>query len=188
MNSPLAFEDVAQALAALGSSVQAAEAHGCLCGALCACRSYPPAEWLEELLPDPDTEAAAGTLEGPLGALYVGTRAVLAERDMEFVPLLPDDEEPLPQRVEALATWCSGFLYGFGASGAAPASSLEGEVGEVLADLAEISRVGAVGSAAGEVEEEAYAELVEFLRVGVQLVYDQLEAARAAQPSAEPRH
>ena len=35
MTSSLAFNEVAQALAAAGSSVHAAEAHGCLCGALC---------------------------------------------------------------------------------------------------------------------------------------------------------
>lgn len=188
MNSPLVFEEVAQALASAGSSVQAAEAHGCLCGALCARRSFPPGEWLDELLPEPDAGSVAAALEGPLGALYVGTRSVLAELDMEFTPLLPDDEEPLADRVESLATWCSGFLYGFGASGTAPAAAREGDVAEVLADLAELSRVGAVGSAGNEVEEEAYADLVEFLRVGVQLVYDQLEAARAAQPPAEPAH
>jgi len=189
MNSPVAFDDVARALTDLGSAVPAAEAHGCLCGALCARRHYPAAQWLEELLPEPDVESAAASLEGPLGALYVGTRAVLTERDMEFAPLLPEDELPLPERVESLAAWCGGFLYGFGASGSAPAAR-EGEVVEILADLAEISRVGAVGAATTEVEEEAYAELVEFLRVGVQLIFDQLEATRAEQqpPPAASRH
>ncbi|MDH5226971.1 MAG: YecA family protein, partial [Gammaproteobacteria bacterium] len=68
MPAPIAFDDVAQALAARGSTVHAAEAHGCLCGALCARRVYLPAEWLEELLPDEPTaeDPAALTEIGPL--------------------------------------------------------------------------------------------------------------------------
>jgi uncharacterized protein len=58
----------------------------------------------------------------------------------------------------------------------------------VLADLARISHAGDVGSETVEVEEQAYAELVEFLRVGVQLVYDELAALRAGQPAPRADH
>jgi hypothetical protein len=61
------------------------------------------------------------------------------------------------------------------------------DVPEVLADLARISHAGDVGSETTDVEEEAYAELVEFLRVGVQLIYDELAALRAGQPSPARR-
>jgi uncharacterized protein YgfB (UPF0149 family) len=61
-------------------------------------------------------------------------------------------------------------------------------VSEFLADLARISQAGDVGSEAEEAEEAAYAELVEFLRVGVQLVYDELAALRAGQPAALTNH
>ena len=59
---------------------------------------------------------------------------------------------------------------------------------EVLADLAQVSHAGAVGSEAAEVEEEAYAELVEFLRAAVQIVYEELGAARAAVPMPQSGH
>jgi len=185
MNSAVAFDDVAQALAAGGSVVHAAEAHGCLCGAFCARRRYLAAEWLEEVLPEASTAAA---LSGPLGRLYAQSKGVLADGEMEFSPLLPDDEAALAQRVEALAAWCHGFLYGFGSAGAAVRNAVVDEVAEILADFAEISRAGEADSGADEVEEEAYAQLVEFMRVGVQLVYDQLEATRAGQPAPELPH
>jgi uncharacterized protein YgfB (UPF0149 family) len=51
-----------------------------------------------------------------------------------------------------------------------------------------MSHAGAVGSEELEVEEEAYAELVEFLRVGVQLVFDELAALRAGQPAQRADH
>ena len=58
MSSDVGYDTVAQALAAGGSTVLAAEAHGCLVGALCARRVYLPAEWLEELLPEAPEQAS----------------------------------------------------------------------------------------------------------------------------------
>jgi uncharacterized protein YgfB (UPF0149 family) len=90
--------------------------------------------------------------------------------------------------VEALGAWAQGFLYGFGAAGPYKRGVLSGEVTEVLTDLAEVARAGAVGSDAAEVEESALAELVEFVRVGVQLVYDELADLRASQTTSDARH
>ena len=37
--------------------------------------------------------------------------------DVEFELMLPDDDESLEARVEALGTWCQGFVYGLAAGG-----------------------------------------------------------------------
>jgi uncharacterized protein YgfB (UPF0149 family) len=186
MSAPIAYEDVAQALSAGGSTVSAAEAHGCLVGALCARRVYLPAEWMEELLPEEGATAIAAT--APLQALFEHSRAVLEATEMEFEPLLPADDTPLAARVEALGEWAQGFLYGFGSAGPLPKGSLPGDIAEVLSDFAEVARAGAVGSESAEVEESALAELVEFLRVGAQLVYDELADVRATQSTSAARH
>jgi hypothetical protein len=190
MSAPIAFDDVAQALTAGGCAVHAAEAHGCLCGALCARRVYLPAEWLEELLPEgPESGATVSvTAAGLLQTLFDQSRAVLEAREMEFEPLLPPDEAALGERVEALGAWAQGFLYGFGAAGPFKAGTLPTAVTEVLTDFAEVARAGAVGSESSEVEEGALAELVEFIRVGVQLVYDELTDLRAGQTASTARH
>ena len=189
MSFTIGFDEVAQALAAGGSIVPAAEAHGCLVGALCARRVYLPAEWLEEILPDVAEGAARPQLgHGPLHELFEQSRAVLDGREMEFQPLLPPDEAALAERVEALGAWAQGFLYGFGAAGPYARGALPADVAEVLADLAEISRAGNVGAESAEVEESALAELVEYARVGVQLVYDELAELRAAQTTSTARH
>jgi len=190
MSAPIAFDDVAQALTAGGSTVHAAEAHGCLCGALCARRIYLPAEWLEELLPDgvePGTTVSV-TAAGPLKSLFDQSRTVLEAREMEFEPLLPPDAATLDERVEALGAWTQGFLYGFGAAGPFKPGTLTTAVAEVLTDFAEVARAGAVGSESVETEEGALAELVEFVRVGVQLIYDELADLRAAQATSTARH
>ena len=100
MTSSLAFNEVAQALAAGGSSVHAAEAHGCLCGALCVRSGFGFGDWLDEILPDTVT---LPDRDGPLADLYEQSAAVLAAPDMEFDPLLPDDDASLDERVDALS-------------------------------------------------------------------------------------
>lgn len=188
MTTPVAFDAVERALAAGGSAVHAAEAHGCLCGALCARRVYLPSEWLEEILADAEDQGAVVRLTGPLADLYEGSGADLASGDLEFSPLLPDDQAAIQDRVTALAEWCHGFLYGIGASGTLAKIELSDEVQEFLGDLTEMTRVDASGEDVGEAEEEAYFELVEYVRMGVQLVYDELSAVRAGQPANHSQH
>jgi uncharacterized protein YgfB (UPF0149 family) len=185
MHSSVAFADVARALASAASAVHAAEAHGCLCGALCLRPDYSLAEWLDEILFEPADEKASNE---PFATLFEESAGVLARPDMEFEPLLPDDDAVLAERVTALAAWCQGFLYGFGASGTAAQAKLPGTVTEVLGDLAQISHAGAVGSEDAEAEEEAYAELVEFVRAAVQIVYEELGVARAGVPAPQSGH
>jgi uncharacterized protein YgfB (UPF0149 family) len=188
MTGPVAFEDVERALAAGGSAVRAAEAHGCLCGALCARRVYLPSEWLEEILADPDDETSVDVDAGPLADLHERSGADLAGIEFEFSPLLPDDDVPIQERVAALGEWCQGFLYGFGSAGTIPPSALSEEVQEFIKDVAELTRVDADGADDADAEEEAYAELVEYIRVGVQIVYDQLAGIRATQPASQSQH
>jgi len=183
MTKPARFDDVAQALAGAGSAVHASEAHGCLCGAVCVRRDYGLAEWTDEIFPE-----GAGRDDDRLAAVRARTAAALAGGQMEFEPLLPDDEQPLADRVDALGAWCHGFLYGFGASGTAGGAQLPDDVAEILSDLAKFSQAGAVGSESPEVEEDAYIELVEFVRAAVQLVYDELAALRASQPPPSTGH
>jgi hypothetical protein len=186
MHPTVAFADVERALDTGTSAVHPAEAHGCLCGALCLRPDYSLADWLDEILPEADAAAAAA--DGPFAPLFAETAGVLARPDMEFEPLLPGDEADLASRVAALAAWCHGFLYGFGSAGTASQAALSESVGEVLADLAQVSHSGAVGAESPEVEEDAYLELIEFVRAGVQILYEELAALRARQSASLSGH
>jgi uncharacterized protein YgfB (UPF0149 family) len=185
MHSPVDYDDVARALHAGASAVHPSEAHGCLCGALCLRPDYSRADWLDEILPEGGRERPG---DDALELLFTLSAGALARPDMEFEPMLPGDDLPLERRIEALAAWCQGFLYGFGAAGTAASGSLPDAVSEVLADLAQISQAGVPGEDDPEVEEGAYAELVEYLRAGVQLVYEELDALRATQPASGSSH
>jgi hypothetical protein len=185
MHLSVAFADVARAMAGRASAIHPAEAHGCLCGALCLRPDYSLPDWLDEILPD---AAAASGEEGIFATLFSDSAGALTGPDMEFEPLLPDDDVALAERVESLAVWCQGFLYGFGAAGNAERASLTEPVREVLADLTQICHAGAVGAESVDVEEEAYVELVEFVRAAVQLAYDELAPVRAGVLTPQSGH
>lgn len=101
---------------------------------------------------------------------------------MDFNPLLPEDEASLDTRAVALAQWCQGFLYGLGGSAIQDTNGLPGDVGEIVRDLSEITHVGVDNRQSVESNENAYAELVEFVRVGVQLVFEELSPLRDQPP------
>lgn len=175
-------------LQTLQSSVAASESHGCLCGALCTTQQYPVESWLDELVPEPQDEPVEEA--APLRLLFADTVRALRGDEMEFQLLLPDDDDPLVERASALSQWCQGFLYGFGVGRSVPQEELTGEVEEVLRDLTHISQASVETGADAEEEEQAYAEIVEYVRAGVQLIHDELLEVRmagAAAPVDPPR-
>ena len=60
-----------------------------------------------------------------------------------------------------------------------------GTLAEVLRDVTEIARAGLEASGTGEADEQAYAELVEYLRVAVQILYEELNRDGPASPDPQ---
>ncbi|HET7922526.1 MAG TPA: UPF0149 family protein [Gammaproteobacteria bacterium] len=177
------FENLQSTLARNAAPAGAAESHGTLCGVVCS-GAEADAAWLAHLMGEPGADAAARReCDELLRALREHARRQLAGFDMEFVPLLPGDSTPLTERVEALGLWCQGFLFGLslGRSRAA-LDQLAGEAGEVLHDVTEIARAGFDAGESDEADEQAYSELVEYLRVAVQILYEELNAAAVSEP------
>jgi uncharacterized protein len=173
------YAQIEQQLQDLHAMTEAAEAHGTLAGSLCAAGGYRIEDWMGEILPD---EVAAQAPVTTLRTLFTATSSALAGQDMEFELLLPEDEEPLQRRTEALSLWCNGFLYGLGTAGHTDPTRLPGDAGEIIRDFNQIIQAGVDESEGDEANESAYAELVEFVRVGVQIIYEQL-AVQREQPS-----
>jgi uncharacterized protein YgfB (UPF0149 family) len=183
---PPDYSHLQQLLAQERSLADAAEAHGTLAGCLCAVSGYRFEDWLKEILP----EGRAGPeAQASLQQLYAATADALLQPDMEFELLLPADTQPIEVRTAALAQWCQGFLYGLGAGAIPDASELPGDAGEIVRDFVEITRAGVDAEQDEESNENAYAELVEFVRVGVQLLFEELAGARRPPaPAPTPLH
>ncbi len=178
----MTYPELQAALAGLDSAVGAAEAHGWLCGALCARADYGARDWFRDLT---DGVAAAGAApSATLEAVHARTLAALRSPDFTFEPLLPGDETALAERVAALAAWCGGFLYGIGTGMAGGTAAGLGDVGEFLEDLAAITRAELGPGRRGDSDEGDFAELVEFVRAGSQLAWDEMAGLRGASPRA----
>ena len=186
MNQP-DYRHIQQLLTHARSLTDAAEAHGTLTGCLCGAAAYRFEDWLREILPEGRAEPEASET---LYSLYTATAGALLQPDMDFELLLPSDAQPIDARTNALAEWCQGFLYGLGAGTIPDASRLPGDAGELVRDFAEITHAGVDEGQGEETNESAYAELVEFVRVGVQLLFEELADARRPPPgpSAAPLH
>ena len=158
-----------------------AEAHGTLAGALCSSRDYGLIEWLREILPD-DSPDDAALQSSVLQKVYSSMVRTLVGNDADFEPLLPDDDSPLGVRADALSLWCQGFLYGLGSGATGDPGKVSIEAGEIIRDFTEITHVGVDADEETEENEAAFAEVVEFVRVGVQLLFVELAPARGEEP------
>jgi uncharacterized protein YgfB (UPF0149 family) len=169
------FAEVQRILTQARALSDAAEAHGTLAGALCASSPYNLDDWLAEILAD---GRAAADDTASLRQVFEATFGALGDEAMSFQPLLPADDQPIQTRTGALGEWCHGFLYGLGTAHLQNMATLQSEVGEILKDFTEITHVDVDPDDGEESNEAAYAELLEFVRVGVQILFEQLEPLR----------
>lgn len=181
-NATIDYQTLRFALSDSGAVEDPAEVHGTLCGVLCVDDSAP-AETLVE------ADSAPG-MRHTLDRLRDATRQGLFDPGMGFEPLLPDDSRAtLAGRAEALARWCAGFVYGIASRGEFDYNALSGEVREVVRDLTELSKAGLTEDDAGDEQGESdYAELVEYVRVGVQLVFLELRSGRSGEEASARLH
>ena len=171
------YEQFDHALRASGSNWNAGQAHGLLCSRLSIAGGEGISRWLGQILED----AAEGIAEDQelhrlLEAVYSTTWRQLVERQSEFELLLPGDDETTQDRADALAQWCEGFLHGLVSEkhGDALKERLAAEpIADVIRDMLQITRATAGDESAEEIE-TAYSDLVEYLRVAVQLTYEEL--------------
>jgi len=185
MSEPLRYDELAEALSHLGFTQNASEYHGALCGALCV-RDPAEIDPLRLLEAAPRfADADAGGAEQALYRLCGDSANAFTDSQLGFAPLLPDDQEELAHRVRALSAWCEGFLFGLSSGKPLAMKQCSAEFKEIVKDFTEFTRAGVSEDEDMELEETAYAELVEYIRVGAQLIYLELherapDAARAA--------
>jgi len=166
-------------------SAELAECHGVLCGLICRNSAVSHADYLAQLanlqlVTEPDKALSELFVDA-----HISTLQQLADMDMGFNLWLPDDDQPLDERTDALAQWCTGLMAGLGLGGELPA--LSEEATEALADLRQIAKAAypQVGMTDAEREqiieleaelqdepdeeeeddENAFMEIVEYVRV-----------------------
>ena len=158
--------------------------HGFLCGRL-SCGAVQ----MEDLV---KSSAAWLGLEGEaakaafsdLESFYEGTLSDLQDISFLFQPLLPDDELPLAERLVSVGDWCANYLSGLG-DGMGAEFDISEDGKEALQDIASIGQISTDFDSDQESEEEGekdYLELVEYVRVAVQLIFSDLDPMEKATP------
>jgi uncharacterized protein YgfB (UPF0149 family) len=178
----LEYEQYQDLLEQAGSPGDVADVHGALCGVLCGGGDALAELWLQDVVADCEAGPERIVLIESMQELGLSTWQNLSATGLEFDPLLPDSDAELAQSVESLAGWCQGFLYGLGRAGITEDRLSEGVVGEVVADFVELSK--ATDSDEDDPVESGFAlaELVEYVRVSTQLVFEELLPLRQAPP------
>lgn len=167
------------------NAAELAECHGVLCGLICRNGAVAHQDYLAQLATLQLVQDPGQALKELFADAHISTMQQLADMDLGFNLWLPDDDQPLEERTDALAQWCTGFLAGIGLGGELP--TLSEEAVEALEDMRQIARANypkiaitdadraeVMDFAADEMDDElqgddsdetAFMEIVEYVRV-----------------------
>ena len=156
------------------------EYHGIICSRLC----FGIKEFNDLISKDSNTNNQIVSLQ--LKEFNTALTEIIDEQEklfksnaLDFQPLLPDESEPIEVRAVALALWCEGFIDGYGMCIAELELDIksigDGGISEIIEDFSQISTLSKTTVENGNEEELAYFEVVEFVKVGTQLVYEELK-------------
>lgn len=158
-----------------------AESHGLLCGLLCMSDEIDQVAWFdcarEEIASDYNWTSEDWILQDKnfFTELFSKTHTQLDDPTQLLDLALPDEDVyDLDERIVALQAWCQGLLTGLAVMGINLDSQLvSSDVNEILHDVYELSHSN-IGEFSEESEEEenAYVELVEYLRVSTPIIYE----------------
>jgi len=160
------------------------EVNGLCCGLLCAMpSSTAKTRWFTELLDaaslSADAVAGKASELKTLDAWFSQTLESLNDSDLEFSPALPDENVAVGVRIRALGDFCSGFTYGLGlASGNRGQKPLPEDTREIIEDFQAIESADPADDSGEadslEQQEVMFNELLEYVRVGVLLILEEL--------------
>ena len=174
---PLDFDDCCNQMLEFGYEVSPSEIHGLLSGVVCTGLKIRPDSVITLVLRHVDVESCSDRNRDTILEMYAFIEREMFSADSRYTLFLPDDELDMTQRVRSLAAWCQGYLVGFGtASAQVKNNKFSSETEEALKDIVNISNLSDDFGEDEEVNEGAYAELVEYLKVAVLLMSSEMLA------------
>ncbi len=161
-------------LNAVGADSSPSELHGIVCGAICNQLNSGRQLDNHQLLGlfASIGEESSTALADSVQALYQSSKKILETEDASFQLLLAEDDESLDRRTDDLAAWCRGFVSGLSNTGPLNLDELPGDAAEIVGDFMSIAR--ATSGDDPEQDEWALVEIIEYVRVGVQLIFAEL--------------
>jgi len=158
-----------------------AELQGALCGLLCLNPEASRTGWYKNLFEDfhPDEDEVLD-----LAALFDSTIQSLNSLDFDFQLDLPSDDAPLASRLLAMVDWCHGLTFGLGTSGLTDETELSDDSREYITDVINISQIEVDDTDDSDTDAN-YEELIEYLRMGLFLLYGELQPIAPSENQTE---
>jgi len=175
LNANELYSGLDEKLRAMGWDSGVPEAHGLLTGL--ACRGFSAQHIGNKMYM---FELDSGQDSASLQALYELVLQNLESDDPVFDLMLPGDDESAFRRADEIANWCSGFAQGFCHDGDMSILQKTGPVKEMFDDIMSIARIQADLSddeIGRHREDRALTEIEQYLRVGIQLIYEEMVAS-----------
>ena len=179
-NFSIDCDRIEHALQTLDADINASEIHGTLCALLCADSSITGENWYKTLVPATDNNNVLhGEAKQTLNLFCDETRQQLNDPTCDYQLMLPSDDNDITTRTTALSDWCQGFIMGLMICGVKDFQKLPEDSAEAAQDIMEISRASSSYEMAQTEEDEvALEELIEYVRVGVLLINEELNPER----------
>lgn len=199
MSAEINIEQIKADLVKLGNEQSPSEVHGTLCGVLCANSDINVHEWLSLTvltsteLRDSEAESQAvmardlllEAITESFKAFFLTTITALSDPELGFYPLLPEEDSEAV-RLEAIAEWAQGFLMGLSVAGVKSFSDYPEEVTEFVEAMASIANAGDYDLAGDDSDEEAINEFIEFIRMGVLFLNEEMNPVRVPVDIPDP--
>jgi len=169
----LDFSSVQAILATESVEAHAAEIHGVLTGLVCAGYAFEGTDYLgmvNDMLNN--SEGLPKKVKTVVRALFAQLWQDILDDSYSFQLMLPDDDDSIVERGNALGVWVQGFNLGFGLQ-QHKATVLSDDVKEVLTDFVEIANLSDEMEE-DESTEQAFYEISEYVRISALLCFSEL--------------
>ena len=174
------FSQIEAAASLDGVEIHPSEVHGTIIGALSNHLKSGQKPDLGKLLLNEENAVKGKAFGDLLHELYRENADTLFEGGEKFELMLADDEQALDTRTESLALWCRGYMLGLLYNDAFSIDQLSENGAEIARDILAISEAES-GTADDTEEDWALAELEEYVKVGVQLIFEFIYSERATE-------
>ena len=180
MNNFTNESELDEALENCDSGRNSIQAHGLLCGYIMTHGLKGHDMWLHRMFENSSNEKG-DKYKYIFDDLFIKTWQQLEGRQSEFELFLPGDDRGLLTRAKAIGSWCDSYLHGLISS--VTTEKLKKAINReptsiLIKDLLEMTKATIGEEDDDETNERSYAELVEYTRIAVQLIFEELDESR----------
>jgi hypothetical protein len=180
MNNFINESELDEALENCDSGRNSIQAHGLLCGYIMTHGLKGHDMWLHRMFENNSNEKG-DKYKYIFDDLFIKTWRQLEGRQSEFELFLPGDDRGLLTRAKAIGSWCDSYLHGLISS--VTTEKLKKAINReptsiLIKDLLEMTKATIREEDDDETNERSYAELVEYTRIAVQLIFEELDESR----------